>query len=140
MKVILGPLAKSGLEENVGPDLPAAIDAALVYYVGKLDTRKPPPRFPKFAPVQGERDGAATATAGADADRVEVEVEAEEQVAASLSAEAERQGVEVGDLAGHAVLVYLAELDLVGDPEGGIPPRGPAFVVGAGDGDGSPSR
>lgn len=140
MKVVLGPLAKSGLEDNVGPDLPAAIDAALVFYVGKLKSGKQPPRFPEFAPVQGDLGDGDVPLGGADADRVEFEVELDEQVVTTLAEEAGRQGVPVEDLAGHAVLVYLAQLDLVGDPEGGIPPRGPAFVVRAGDGEDSPSR
>jgi hypothetical protein len=140
MKVVLGPLAKAGLEGNVGPDLPAAINAALVYYVGKLDGGKRPPRFPEFASMQGNREGGAGMSPNADSDRTEVEVEVDDQVAATLAGEAERQGVGVADLAAHAVLIYLAELDLIGDPEGGVPARGPAFVVRAGNGEDSPAH
>jgi hypothetical protein len=124
MKVVLGPLAKAGLEDNVGPDLPAAINAALVYYVGKLDSGKRPPRFPEFASMQGNRQGGEEMSPNAEQDRTAVEVEVDEQVVATLAAEAESQGVGVDDLAAHAVLVYLAELDLIGDPDGGIPARG----------------
>ena len=135
MKVVLGPLAKAGLEDSVGPDIPAAISAALVYYVGKLESGKRPPRFPDFASVQGNRGGGAESSPNDDLDRLEVEVEVDSQVAATLAAEAESQGVGVEELAAHAVLVYLAELDLVGDPEGGSPARGPSFVVRARDSD-----
>jgi hypothetical protein len=140
MKVVLGPLAKSGLEGSVGPDLPAAINAALVYYVANLDSGKRPPRFPDFASVQGNREEGGESSPNDDLDRSEFEVEVDEQVAATLAAEAENQGVGVSDLAGHAVLVYLAELDLIGDPDGRIPTRGPVFVIPAGNGDDSPSH
>jgi hypothetical protein len=138
MKVILGPLSIAGLEENVGPDLPAAIDAALVHYVGKLDSGKRLPRFPEFTPVQGIRGVGGESRADTAAGRVEVEVEVEEGVMASLAAEADRQGVGLTDLAAHAVLVYLAEVDLIGDPDAGVPARGQAFVVRAGDSGDSP--
>jgi len=140
MKVVLGPLAKAGLEGSVGPDLPAAVDAALVYYVGKLESGKRPPRFPDFASVQDNRGEGVGVSPNADSDRTEVEVEVDDQIAVTLAAEAESQGVGVEELAGHAVLVYLAELDLVGDPEAGIPASGPVFIVRAADIDESPSR
>ena len=61
--------------------------------------------------------------------RPEVEVEVDERIEAALDPDAERQGVSPAELAGHAVLVYLAELDLIGDPEQGRPRR-PASLVG----------
>jgi hypothetical protein len=120
MKVVIGPLAQSGLESRVGPNLPAAINTALVYYVGKLNSGRRPASFPKFLSMQGE-----ASEASADGPREStspnlrpvVEVEVDERIEAAIYTDAERQGVSPIDLAGHAVLVYLAELDLVGDPQ-----------------------
>jgi hypothetical protein len=119
MKIVVGPIAQSGLETRVGPNLPAAINAALVYYVGKLNSGRRPVDFPKFGLLQGERRDGATPSTGRSAEidpRPEVEVEIDERIEAALSTDAKRQGVDLADLAGHAILVYLAELDLIGDP------------------------
>jgi hypothetical protein len=120
MKVVVGPLAQAGLETRVGPNLPAAVNTALVYYVGKLNSGRRPARFPKFLSMQGEA-GEGSQGRAADTDspnlRPEVEVEVDERIEAAIYTDAETQGVSPTDLAGHAVLVYLAELDLVGDPE-----------------------
>lgn len=103
MRVIVGPLAKSGLESRVGPDLPAAINAALLFYVGKLHSGRGPITFPKFL-------------AASEDPRSELEVDVDERIEAAVCADAERQEVDPAELAGHAVLTYLAELDLVGEP------------------------
>jgi hypothetical protein len=127
MRVALGTLAKSGLETRVGPDIPAAINTALVYYVGKLSSGRGPAKFPKFLLSKGDEGSGQQATgegiSALDA-RPEVEVEVDERIEAALFSDAERQGVSPTDLAGHAVLVYLAELDLVGDPD----PTGPGRI------------
>jgi hypothetical protein len=126
MKVLLGPLAKSGLETRVGSNLPAAVNAALVYYVGKLNSGRPPARIPDFLKVQGDHkddEGPTTDDLGAPPPRPQVEVAVDERIEAALAADAERQGVSLSELAGHAVLVYLAELDLIGDPDKGGPRR-----------------
>jgi hypothetical protein len=127
MRVALGTLAKSGLETRVGPDIPAAINTALVYYVGKLSSGRGPAKFPKFLLSTGDEGSGQQAKgegiSALDA-RPEVEVEVDERIEAALFSDAERQGVSPTDLAGHAVLVYLAELDLVGDPD----PTGPGRI------------
>jgi hypothetical protein len=131
MKVLLGPLAKSGLETRVGSNLPAAVNAALVYYVGKLNSGRPPARIPDFLKMQGdpeEREGATTADMDAPPPRPVVEVPVDERIEAALASDAERQGVSLTELAGHAVLVYLAELDLIGDPDQGRPRRARSSV------------
>jgi hypothetical protein len=120
MKVVVGPLAQAGLETRVGPNLPAAVNTALVYYVGKLNSGRRPARFPKLLSMQGEAGGGSQGEAGESGSpnlRPEVEVEIDERIEAAIFTDAENQGVNPADLAGHAVLVYLAELDLVGDPE-----------------------
>ncbi|HXF29939.1 MAG TPA: hypothetical protein VN522_00355 [Solirubrobacterales bacterium] len=127
MRVALGTLARSGLETRVGPDLPAAINTALVYYVGKLSSGRGPAKFPKFLLLKDEGEGQGESKAEAEAApeaRPEVEVEVDERIEAAIFTDAERQGVSPADLAGHAVMVYLAELDLVGDPD----PSGPGRI------------
>jgi hypothetical protein len=123
MKVALGNLAKSGLEKRVGPDIPAAINTALVYYVGKLSSGRGPAKFPKFLLSKGDAGSSAEGAAAVEP-RPEVEVEVDERIEAAIFTDAKRQGVSPTDLAGHAVLVYLAELDLIGDPD----PTGPGRI------------
>ncbi len=124
MRVALGNLAKTGLETRVGPDIPAAVNTALVYYVGKLSSGRGPAKFPKFLLSKGDA-GAEAGEGGAAAEpRPEVEVEVDERIEAAIFSDAKRQGVSPTDLAGHAVLVYLAELDLIGDPN----PTGPGRI------------
>lgn len=106
MRVALGALARAGLETRVGPDIPAAVHAALVYYVGKLESGRGPARFPKFLPEQGQ----------SGSDTTEFEVDVDSRIEAALERRAAAEGVTVADLARHAVLVYLAELDLIGEP------------------------
>lgn len=128
MRVALGNLAKSGLEARVGPDIPAAVNTALVYYVGKLSSGRGPAKFPKFLLSKGDEDDAQGAageqTAAGAEDRPEIEIDVDERIEAAIFSDAERQGVSPAELAGHAVLVYLAELDLVGDPD----PSGPGRI------------
>jgi hypothetical protein len=112
---------------RVGPDLPAAINTALVYYVGKLSSGRGPAKFPKFLLSKGNEDSVQGPTDdGADVVEAqpEVEVEVDERIEAALFSDAKRQGVSPTELAGHAVLVYLAELELVGDPN----PSGPGRI------------
>lgn len=120
MRVVLGTLAKSALETRVGPDIPAGINSALVFYVGKLSNGRGPAKFPKFLLPNdegGSEGPESTAEAAASSDRPEVEVEVDERIEAAIFSDSRRQGVSPGDLAGHAVLVYLAELDRVGAPD-----------------------
>jgi hypothetical protein len=111
MKVELGELARTGLESRVGPDVPGAVNAALTYYVGKLGSGRRPVDFPNFlATSQGAPQGNP---------QDEVEVEVDERIEAVIHREASRQGATPAALARHAVLVYLAALDMIGDPQGG---------------------
>ncbi len=129
MRVVVGALARTGLESRVGPDIPAAINAALVYYVGKLCSGRGPAKYPKFLAKRGNVDGRGPGSppAGESANpEAEVEVQVDERIEAALVREAARQGVSAPDLAGHAVLVYLAELDLIGDPSPAPERRVPA--------------
>lgn len=141
MKVAVGPLAQFGLETRVGPDLPAAINTALVFYVGKLSSGRRPPEFPKFLSTQGEAGEAEAGARGAGdlpESRPELEVEVDERIEAAIHADAEKQGVSPAELAGHAVLVYLAQLDLVGKPGPADGPRDAAVAEPLGDVSGRP--
>lgn len=115
MKVEVGSFARQGLETRVGSDLPAAINAALVYFVGKLRSGRLPVPYPRFL---RERTEEASADDGFVIGRGEdlIEVPVDERIEAALDTEARRQGVGIAALAGHAVVVFLAELDLIGDP------------------------
>jgi hypothetical protein len=104
----LGDLARTGLETRVGSDLPAAVNAALVYYVGKLASGRRPVPVPPFLAASGA-EGTKAGT--------EVEVPVDERIEAVIYRESSRQGVTPDALAHHAVLVYLAELDLIGEPQ-----------------------
>jgi hypothetical protein len=107
MKVELGELARTGLETRVGADVPAAVNAALTYYVGKLGSGRRPVDFPNFLLTpQGALHGNP---------QDEVEVEVDERIEAVIHREASRQGTTPASLARHAVLVYLAALDMIGE-------------------------
>jgi hypothetical protein len=110
MKVELGELARNGLETRVGSDLPGAVNAALVYYVGKLGSGRRPVNFPSFL---------ANPQGGSLNPQDEVEVEVDERIEAVMYREAARQDTTPEALVRHAVLVYLAALDLIGDPQNG---------------------
>jgi hypothetical protein len=122
MKVEVGSLARNGLESRVGPDLGAAVNAALVYYVGRLRSGRVPIPYPRFL-HEGVAvdDGFVVRRAGAV-----LEIPVDERIEAALDTEARRQQVEVEKLAGHAVMVFLGELDLIGDPAAEKPAQAPA--------------
>jgi hypothetical protein len=101
MRIALGTFAQSALETQVGPDVPVAVNTALRYHVERLGEGRRTISIPKVGPMTAD-------------DRPQVEVEVDERVEVALCRDAERQGVSPADLAGHAVLVYLAELDRVG--------------------------
>lgn len=81
----------------------AGLRAALFHYAAKLRSGRNPTEYPSF--LQSE-DFSESAQA--------TEVEIDDAVAKVIEVEAERQGRTASELAGHAVLVYLAELDAVG--------------------------
>jgi hypothetical protein len=117
MKVEVGSLAREGLETRVGPDLGAAINAALVYYVGRLRSGRVPIPYPRFLHEGAAADDSFVVR------RAEalIEVSVDERIEAALDTEARRQQVGIEQLAGHAVMVFLGELDLIGEPAPGEP-------------------
>jgi hypothetical protein len=102
MQVALGPFVRQGIEDRIGPDLPAGVEIALLYYVGKLRSGRGAPRFPSFL-----QNG------GFEAPVEEVELNVGTEVERVLSLEAERQHTTVDRIAAHSVFIYLAELDRV---------------------------
>jgi hypothetical protein len=101
MRVALGTFARSALETQVGSDVPAAVNAALAYHVEKVVGSHGRVPFPRFL-------------ADAPDDRFELEIEVDPLIEEAVREDARRQGVSPEDLAEHAVLVYLAEIDRVG--------------------------
>jgi hypothetical protein len=100
MKVALGTFARSGIEVRFGSDAKAGIEAALRHYTRRLKSSRPPLAVPSFA-----RD-CPPADDGGLFDLV-LGQETEE----AMTDAAREQGVSTDLLAGHAVLVYLADLD-----------------------------
>jgi hypothetical protein len=106
VKIVLGPVARGGIESHLGSDLPAGIRAALFHYVGKLRNGRGPVEYPSFLLGKGFGEPA-----------LEVEVELNTEVEAAIVGEARRQNLTVTELASHAILAYLAELDAITDPQ-----------------------
>jgi len=100
MQVVVGPFARQGIEDRLGPDLPAGLEIALLHYVGKLRSGRGAPSFPSFLQSTGIEGPVA-----------EVELNVGPEVEEVLSSEAERQHTTVDRLAAHSVFLYLAELD-----------------------------
>ena len=100
MQVVLGSFTRQGIEDRLGPDLPAGVEIALLYYVGKLRSGRGAPSFPSFLQ-----------NTGIEGPLEEVELHVGAEVESMLSIEAERQHATVDQLAAHSVFLYLAELD-----------------------------
>jgi hypothetical protein len=103
IRVTLGAFARSGVESHFGDDVPAGVRAAVVRYADKLRGGRrlaAPPRFLADLHPPG------------CAFPVEMTVDAADE--ATYAAQARSQGTTVERLAHHAVLVYLAELEVLG--------------------------
>jgi hypothetical protein len=104
MQVAVSPFTRQGIEDRLGPDLPAGVEIALLYYVGKLRSGRGAPSFPSFLQNADFEDPVS-----------EVELNVGPEVERVLSIEAERQQTTVDRLAAHSVFLYLAELDRLED-------------------------
>ena len=100
MRVAVGPLARQGIEDRLGPDLPAGLEIALLYYVGRLRSGRGATGFPSFLQ-----------NVGIEGPVSEVELNLGTEVEELLSIEAKRRHTTVDRLAAHSVFLYLAELD-----------------------------
>jgi hypothetical protein len=102
--------ALEALERNVavqGGSTAAIVRTAVLYYLAERDSARQAWRYPRFAREDSPGGGR--------------EVEIDEETSAALDEEARRQGVEPSQLAGHACLFFLADLDsgrLAGKLEG----------------------
>jgi hypothetical protein len=101
VNVELGKLACTGLEGHFGADLTVGARKALLHYAYKLKVGRKPIAAPRFL-------GAA---APAEA---KFELTLDRATEMLLSQEADRLRINTTQLATHAVLVYLAELDFLG--------------------------
>jgi hypothetical protein len=102
MMVGLGRFMRQGIEDRLGPDIPAGVEIALLFYLGKMRSGRGAPTFPPFL-----QSGAF------EPPEAEVELNVGPEVEALIAGEAERQHISVDRLAAHSVFVYLAELDRV---------------------------
>lgn len=102
MMVGLGPFVRQGIEDRLGPDVPAGVEIALLFYLGKLTSGRGAPTYPSFLQ-----------NASFEAPLAEVELDVGPEVEELISDEAERRHISVDRLAAHSVFIYLAELDRV---------------------------
>ena len=92
--------ALEALERNFavqGGSTAAIVRTAVLYYLAERDSARQAWRYPRFA--RQDRPGGGR------------EVEMDDETWAALDEEAGRQGVEPSQLAGHACLFFLADLD-----------------------------
>ena len=101
VSVELGKLSCTGLEGHFGTDLTVGARKALLHYAYKLKTGRKPIAAPRFlgspSPAEAKFD-----------------LTLDRETEALLSQEARRLQITTTQLATHAVLVYLAELDFLG--------------------------
>lgn len=105
MRVALGTFACTGVEENLGSDIPAGVQAALSAYVGQIESGVRPIGLPRFG-ANAEGTGAAAS----------FDLPVDERTLAVLRREAARQDATVGEMVAHSVLLYLAEVDRLTPP------------------------
>ena len=98
----LGDFTRSGLERYLGRDLSAGVQKAVAHYAAKLRAGRGLVPVPAFLPAPNRSSGV----------RVELALDKEDQ--SVLDRQARRLGVSMAQLVTHAVLVYLAELELLG--------------------------
>jgi hypothetical protein len=100
MKVAIGGLAVWGIERKMGGEVSAGIEHALTHYTRRLRSSRPPLELPNL-------NGSTTAKGELHTFDLTVAPEVE----AELEREAERQHTTLDEIAGHSVMVLLADLD-----------------------------
>jgi hypothetical protein len=100
VEIHIGQFARAGIEAQLGPDIPAGIQAALSHYTARLAAGRAPVGFPSF-----RRETIAEPT-GSD-----LELAVDPSVERTLHREGQRQKASLEQLVTHAVFVYLADLD-----------------------------
>ncbi len=101
MRVVLGTFTRSAVEAFSGRDIAAGVQTALRHYALRMGSER---RASELPPVIGSP---STDRTGAD-----IELSLDPEIQAVLEREArESDGVSVEQIANHAVLIYLADLD-----------------------------
>jgi hypothetical protein len=103
MRVTLGKFACSGIETQLGDDIPAGTRKALFHYTRKLKAGREPVAPPSFLADQAPGETG-----------VAFELTVDPEIEAILEQEARKQRTTVSQLVAHTVLVYLAELEFLG--------------------------
>ncbi len=98
MKVSLGEFGSAAIADDARSGLAHGVEAALIHYVGQLETGRAALRLPRF-----RRRAPATEPA------VKVELDLDAKLVAALEGESRRQQVALDRLLDHAVLVYVAD-------------------------------
>jgi hypothetical protein len=101
VSVELGKLACTGLEGHFGADLSVGARKALLHYAYKLKAGRKPVAAPRFLKPPASPEA-----------RIDLTLDRETE--ALLAHEARSQRTTTSQLATHAVLVYLAELEFLG--------------------------
>lgn len=101
VSVELGKLACHGLEDYFGNDLTAGARKALLHYAYKVKAGRRPIAAPRFLK-------------GTESPEAKVSLTLDRETEALLGQEARRLQITTSNLAAHAVLVYLAELEFLG--------------------------
>ena len=102
MKITLGKFARTGIEAQLGADIPGAVEKGLLHYTRRLRSGRSPVGVPGFCSEEPLRDPDS-----------EFEIAIGPETRAALEQEAQRQQVPVTQLLTHAVFVYLADLDTI---------------------------
>jgi hypothetical protein len=106
MKVRIGTFARTGIESQTDADLAQAVETAVYYYAGKLESGRPPVPLPRELDI---RPNCASEDDGGD----QIELNLDPDIETLMRREAYRQGSDIDSLTAHSVMVYLAELDLL---------------------------
>jgi hypothetical protein len=114
MRIALGKFSRSGIEACLGVDIEDGARTALRHYVRRYESASPLIVLPGFcferSPAHPQHD---------------LELTVEPEVERALAREASvRGGVSAGELAAHAILAYLAEID----EARGVEARPPALL------------
>jgi len=110
VKVSVGKFARSGIENQLGSTVGAGVEAALIHYSRRLDSGRAPLAPPAFLNDRAPGDPASM-----------LELTVDPQLLAKLEREAQCHRVALDRLVAHAVLVYLADLDIGGDGNRSLP-------------------
>jgi hypothetical protein len=105
VKVALGRFARSGIETRFGTDLDAGVRAAALHYTRRLRSARPPVTVPRFCRTEVQ----------AAASSESLEIPLSPRIEGVLRAEARRCGAPIDRVLAHAVLVFLADMDVAAE-------------------------